>query len=159
MHGATVYDEVVEVPLVLAGPGLAPGRVVPSQVSLVDLMPTLAEFAGAPLDGLDGRSLLPLVDGTEAGDRPALVVGTNNGAVSQLALRLPPWKLIHHVESGAEEAYRLDLDPRELESRPEDVPAELRVRLETELADVSRERLSAEDEALVERRLADLGYL
>jgi arylsulfatase A-like enzyme len=159
LHGATLYDEVVEVPLVLSAPGLPEGRVVASQVSLVDLMPTLLELAGGPIEGLDGSSLLPLVNGTEEGDRPALIVGTNNGAVSQLALRLPPWKLVHHLESGDDDAYRLDLDPRELHSRPEDVPDELRARLEAELADVSRERLSAEDEALVERRLADLGYL
>ncbi len=159
LHGATLYDEVVEVPLVLAGPDLPVGRVVSSQVSLVDLMPTLLELAGAPIDGLDGRSLVPLADGTEEGDRPAVIVGTHNGAVSQLAVRLPPWKLVRHLESGDEEAHRLDLDPRETESRPKDAPAELRARLETELADVSRERLSAEDEALVERRLADLGYL
>jgi arylsulfatase A-like enzyme len=159
LHGAGLYDEVAEVPLVLAAPGLPEGLAVPSQVSLVDLMPTLAELAGSPLDGLDGRSLLPFLDGTEAGDRPALIVGTDNGAVSQLAVRVPPWKLIHRVASGEEEAYRLDRDPRELDSRPDEVPAEVRSRLEAELAAVSRERLSAEDEALVERRLADLGYL
>jgi membrane-anchored protein YejM (alkaline phosphatase superfamily) len=159
LHGAALYDEVVEVPLVLAAPGLPEGLVVPSQVSLVDLMPTLAELGGSPLDGLDGRSLLPLVEGTEQGDRPVLLVGTDNGAVSQLAVRVPPWKLIHHLESGEEEAYDLELDPRELSSRPEEVPAEVRSILEAELAVVSRERLSAEDEALVERRLADLGYL
>ena len=159
MHGAALYDEVVEVPLLLSAPGLPEGLVVPSQVSLVDLMPTLAELAGSPLDGLDGRSLLPLVDGTEKGDRPALIVGTDAGAVSQLAVRVPPWKLIHRLESGEEEAYRLDLDPRELASRPGDAPPELRALLEAELAAVSRERLSADDEALVERRLADLGYL
>jgi arylsulfatase A-like enzyme len=159
LHGATLYDEVVEVPLVIAAPGLPAERVVTSQVSLVDLMPTLVDLAGVPIDGLDGRSLLPLVDGSESEDRPALIAGTNNGAVSQLALRLPPWKLVHHLESGTDDAYRLDLDPRELESRPDDVPDELRARLDAELADVSRERLSTEDEALVERRLADLGYL
>jgi arylsulfatase A-like enzyme len=159
LHGAELYDEVAQVPLVLAGPGLPAGGVVSSQVSLVDLMPTLCELAGAPLDGLDGRSLLPLVRGEEEGDRPALVVGTDAGAVSQLAVRLPPWKLIHRLGSGDEEAYRLDLDPRERESRPDDVPRELRTLLERELATISRERLSAEDEALVERRLADLGYL
>ena len=41
MHGADLYDEVVRVPLILAAPGLEPA-VVSSQVSLVDLMPTLA---------------------------------------------------------------------------------------------------------------------
>jgi arylsulfatase A-like enzyme len=153
MHGADLYDEVVRVPLILAAPGLEPAVVKP-QVRLVDLMPTLLELAGAPIDGLDGSSLLDVEE-----DRPALIVGTDKGAVSQLALREPPWKLTVHVQSGEEEAYRLDVDPLELESRPDEVPGELRERLYRELETVSRQALTAEEQALVEQRLSDLGYL
>ena len=159
MHGADLYDEVVRVPLILAAPERLEPAVVASQVSLVDLMPTLLELADAPIDGLDGSSLLPLAAGSEAGDRPALIVGTDTGAVSQLALRQPPWKLTVHVESGEEEAYRLDDDPGEIESRPDDVPGELRERLYAELETVSRKALTVEEQALVEQRLSDLGYL
>jgi arylsulfatase A-like enzyme len=158
MHGADLYDEVVRVPLILSAPGLEP-TVVPSQVSLVDLLPTMLELAEAPIDGLDGSSLLPLARGSEAGDRPALIVGTDKGAVSQLALRQPPWKLTVHVQSGEEEAYRLDVDSGEVTSRSDDVPGELRERLYAELETVSRQALTAEEEALVEQRLSDLGYL
>ena len=63
------------------------------------------------------------------------------------------------MESGEEEAYRLDDDPGELESRPDDVPGELRERLYAELETVSRKALTAEEQALVEQRLSDLGYL
>lgn len=152
MHGATLFDEILEVPLVLAAPGVDPG-VVDSQVRLVDVLPTLLELAGAPLDGLDGESLFG-VDG----DRPAVSVRTDKGSLAQLALRLPPWKLVLDLATGAEEAYRLDLDPREREAR-KDAPQELRDRLHAELEGVPRETLSAEEQALVEKRLADLGYL
>jgi arylsulfatase A-like enzyme len=158
LHGAGLYDEVAEVPLVLSAPGVIEPATVRSQVSLVDLMPTLADLAGAPLDGLDGRSLLPLARGEEAGDRTVFVVGTDRGAVSQLAVRRPPWKLIRRLDSGAEEAYRLDLDPRELENRVDEVPQELRDLLDAELATARRDTAVA-DVALVERRLSDLGYL
>ncbi len=158
MHGADLYDEVVRVPLILAAPGLGPA-VVTSQVSIVDLMPTMLELADAPIDGLDDSSLLPLARGSYGGDRPAFIVGTDKGAVSQLALRQPPWKLTVHVQSGEEEAYHLGEDPSELVSRPDDAPGELRERLYAELETVSRQSLSAEEEALVEQRLSDLGYL
>jgi hypothetical protein len=111
------------------------------------------------VDGLDGASLLPLVDGREDGDRPALIAATDRGVISQLALRAPPWKLIVHLDSGAEEAYRLDRDPRERESRPGDVPDELRERLYHEVESIGREEVTAEQAAAVEGRLADLGYL
>ncbi|HXH95887.1 MAG TPA: sulfatase [Gaiellaceae bacterium] len=159
MHGATLYDEIVEVPLILAAPGLVEPGVVTSQVSLVDLAPTLLDLAGAPLEGVDGSSLLPLVAGAEQGDRTAWIVGTDAGRVSQLALREPPWKLTVHVESGEEEAYRLDVDPRERRSAPDDVPAELRERVYAELELLEQPELSPEDAAAVESRLADLGYL
>jgi arylsulfatase A-like enzyme len=160
MHGATLFEEVVEVPLLLSAPDrVEPGAVVGEQVSLVDLAPTLLDLGGAPLDGTDGRSLLPLLAGEERGDRPAWIVGTDAGRVSQLALREPPWKLVVHVDSGEEEAYRLDRDPRERQSVPDEVPAELRERLYAELETLEQPELSAEDAAAVESRLADLGYL
>jgi hypothetical protein len=108
---------------------------------------------------MDGASLLPLIDGREEGDRPAVISGTDLGALSQLAVRVPPWKLIHDVESGREEAYRLDVDPRETESRPGDVPPELRELLYEALEGAERQELSEEEEATVAARLADLGYL
>jgi arylsulfatase A-like enzyme len=159
MHGATLYDEIVEVPLIVSAPERAEPGVVESQVSLVDLTPTLLDLAGAPLDGVDGVSLVPLLDGGDAEERDAWIVATDGGRVSQLALRRPPWKLTVHVESGEEEAYRLDRDPRERTSVPDEVPGELRERAYAELEGIEQPELTAEEEAAVTSRLTDLGYL
>jgi arylsulfatase A-like enzyme len=159
MHGATVYDEIVRVPLILSAPGRLEAGSVYSQVRSVDLMPTLLDIAAIAAPEVDGESLLPLVEGREEGDRAAVIAGTDTGALSRLAVRMPPWKLILDVESGEEEAYRLDLDPRERESRPADAPAELRELLFHELETAERRELTDEEEATVARRLADLGYL
>ena len=159
MHGATVYDEIVEVPLVVSAPGRVEPGVARSQVSLVDLTPTLLDLAGAPLDGVDGVSLVPALDGAETKDRDAWIVATDAGRVSQLALRRPPWKLTVHVESGEEEAYRLDRDPRERENVADEAPADLRERVYEELETLEQPELTAEEEAAVTSRLTDLGYL
>jgi len=159
MHGATLYDEIVHVPLILAAPGRVEPGVVPQQVRSIDLMPTLLELAGAPVDGLDGASLLPLADGRELDDRVAFIAGTDKGALSKLAVRMPPWKLMLDVDSGSEEAFRLDLDPRELENRASEAPTELRDLLFRELESAERRELTAEEEATVTKRLADLGYV
>jgi arylsulfatase A-like enzyme len=159
MHGATVYDEIVEVPLILSAPGSLDAGVVSSQVRSIDLMPTLLDLAGLPAREMDGASLLPLVEGAEEGDRVAIVAGTDMGALTKIAVRRPPWKLVLHVDTGEEEAYRLDVDPRELDSRPGDVPPELREIAFRELESAERHELSAEEEAAVAKRLADLGYL
>jgi arylsulfatase A-like enzyme len=159
MHGATLYDEVVQVPLVISAPGRIEPAVVRSQVRSVDLVPTLLELAGVPSGELDGISLLSLLDGSEEGDRTAVIAGTDRGALTKLAVRRPPWKLILDVESGEEEAYRLDVDPRERESKPGEVPPEVREEVFRELESAERRELSKEEEATVARRLADLGYL
>jgi arylsulfatase A-like enzyme len=159
MHGATVYDEIVDVPLIVSAPGRVEPGVVGSQVSLVDLTPTLLDLAGAPLDGVDGVSLAPALRGKPTDGRDAWIVATDGGRVSQLSLRRPPWKLTVHVESGEEEAYRLDRDPRERESVPDVAPGELRERVYEELEGLEQPELSADEEAAVTSRLTDLGYL
>ena len=62
-HGFFVYDAAVRIPLVVAAPGLAP-RVVPDQVRIVDVMPTLLELLRVPAPpAVQGTSLLPLARG------------------------------------------------------------------------------------------------
>jgi N-sulfoglucosamine sulfohydrolase len=159
MHGATVYDEIVQIPLVLSAPGTIEPGVVESQVRSIDLMPTLLELASLPAREADGESLLGLTDGREHVDRVAVIAGTDMGVLTKLAIRKPPWKLILHVESGEEEAYDLELDPRELESRALEAPPELREIVFRELESAERHELTEEEEATVAKRLADLGYL
>ena len=153
MHGATLYDEIVQVPLILSAPGRLDPAVVESQVRTVDLVPTLLELAGLPARETDGESLLD-VDG----DRAAVIAGTDMGALTKLAIRQPPWKLVLDVESGEEEAFRLDVDPRELAPR-DDAPPELRSLVFSELESAERHELTEEEEATVAKRLSDLGYL
>jgi arylsulfatase A-like enzyme len=45
-HGRTLFDELIHVPLIIAGPGIAPGAVVESPVSLVGLWATLSQLTG-----------------------------------------------------------------------------------------------------------------
>ncbi|NOU36810.1 MAG: sulfatase-like hydrolase/transferase [Kiritimatiellaceae bacterium] len=57
------------VPMIASWPGrIKTGRVEEGLVSLMDIMPTAVEASGAPVPaGLDGRSLLPLLNGREKG--------------------------------------------------------------------------------------------
>lgn len=61
---STASRRVVQVPLIIAAPGrFPPNRRVSRLVRLMDLAPTLAELVGASAEGMDGRSLRPLIDG------------------------------------------------------------------------------------------------
>ena len=64
------YESAVRVPLIMRGPGIPTARRIRTNVSLVDVMPTLLELAGieAP-PGLAGQSVLAYMDGDEDENR------------------------------------------------------------------------------------------
>lgn len=94
-HGkATLYDGGTGVALIVRVPGGTPGRVVDDFVSLVDIAPTLIEIAGAPpLDGADGRSLLPHLLSKDSGqieaERTQVITGRERHFVSARPGLLP----------------------------------------------------------------------
>jgi arylsulfatase A-like enzyme len=74
-----LFDVALHVPLVIRGPRVAEGRSVGDLVSLVDLPPTILALTGAmPNRRLDGRSLVPLLDGVGALRRDTVLVQTGD---------------------------------------------------------------------------------
>jgi tetratricopeptide (TPR) repeat protein len=62
-HGFFVYDAATRIPLIVAGPGV-PSRVIPDQVRIVDVMPTVLALAGVePPGDVQGVNLLMLAEG------------------------------------------------------------------------------------------------
>lgn len=58
------YETDLRVPFLIRGPGIAPGRVLPAFGAEVDILPTIAELAGATIPAttpLDGRSMVSLL--------------------------------------------------------------------------------------------------
>ena len=88
-------------------------RSSPPQVSLVDVHADAARARRRAARRARRRVARLCVED----DRPAVAVRTDKGSLAQIALRVPPWKAILDLESGGIEAYRLDLDPGELEPR------------------------------------------
>lgn len=65
LKGVPAFEEAYRVPLILRGPGVPAGRVVPHIVSLIDLPATLVHLTiGGEFPG-HGRSLLPLLQSEE----------------------------------------------------------------------------------------------
>jgi arylsulfatase A-like enzyme len=59
LHGWSLFEEMIHVPLILRGPGFPQGEVHPHPVALVDIMPTVAESLGLELASpVHGMSLL-----------------------------------------------------------------------------------------------------
>ena len=159
-HGRQMYEEVVRVPLVVTGPpfvatatsqgGRSPDSVQAAHVAVpvsgIDLLPTIAEIAGAPAPaGVEGRSLLPLLLAAmpqlagaippaattrppEAGEavrleRPVISETVRLNAYRR-AVRSGDLKLIHVMDENRSELYDLAADPGERHdvaaARPDD---------------------------------------
>ncbi len=154
---STMYEASARVPLILAGPGVAPGRRV-DPVSLIDIAPTIAQSFGASVRPYGGRPLFeaPLGSRTvlsEYHDGGASVgitmVRWNDGAAR--------WKYMHYAQGHPPQLFELGADPSEHEDlaahRP-DVVAEARRRLARWM---DPEVIDARAHADQARRVAELG--
>ncbi|ESP88952.1 sulfatase [Candidatus Halobonum tyrrellensis G22] len=155
-RSARLGSPLTHVPLVVWSEDL-PARRVHTPVSLVDVVPTIYDYLGvAPPDGLDGRSLRPVIDGDEEPTTPAL----SEMGHDPMDFGGPPSKetTVVSVETDSDLVVGdwLHDDPPS-----EDLP-------EYELLRGRREMLDAGDDSYAgdsdmsggtKRRLRDLGYL
>lgn len=117
-HSTDLYNSQIRVPLVIAGPGIKPGRITET-VSLTDLTPTLLELAGfvAPTGPtMDGRSLADLATGKresrpDSGIAFAAMIKDRSNPGGVTTIVRGRWKLIE-TNTGTE-LYDLRADPDE----------------------------------------------
>lgn len=140
--GPTLYEGLLRVGLVMAGPGLPEGKVVDDPVSTLDLAATFYEYAGVqPPDGIQSRSLKSVVDGTE--ERQFALCEWNVGKLRYgvdleiRAVRTKRYKSIFERLTGTGELYDLAEDPGELVNLYDD--PEYRA-IRDELDEMSRSR-------------------
>lgn len=101
-HGDLLYKSQLLVPLILYHPGgdLPDGTIIDQRVRLLDLMPTLLEYAGVTVPGgLDGRSLLPLIrnEGTVSLP-PEFIVETERKVSEKIGIYTAEWEYIENRE-------------------------------------------------------------
>lgn len=170
-HRSTLYDEVLRVPCVLAGPGLGTSsgiaRRVSSRVSTVDMMPTLLELLDVAAPAyLDGRSVLDVVRGGTH-EASGILAELEEGPRGWDAWIDGRWKLIRAGAAGGTLLFDLESDPGERfevgAAHPE-VVRRLEAAMEAAKTRCARKRDAfggAVDLQLLEeelRRLEQLGY-
>jgi arylsulfatase A-like enzyme len=164
-HGHSLRPEVLRVPLLFVGPGIAPAR-LEDTAALADVLPTVLELLGiqAPPD-LDGESLAARLRGAPARPARGRLAYHEFGASAQRA-PLAAWIEgdLHLVRDGqglqlyslaAGDDPTLDLAP----ARPETAAA-LGERLQRRLEELGRAGSEGVGELPAEelRRLRELGY-
>ena len=137
-HGhRMLYQEQIRVPLIVRLPGGPAGLAVGELARTVDVLPTVLDYAGIPFEeGLDGRSLRDLIEGSGGAPRVAYADQINGYDLNATMVKKHPeaaflyglvdgeWKLVYrpHMPERSE-LFHLASDPREetnlFEERPE----------------------------------------
>ena len=164
-HGFFIYDASVQVPLVMAGPGIA-ARVVSDQVRIVDVMPTVLDLSGVPAPaGMQGASLVPAL----RGEKTSLLAFSE----SWYARFHYGWSELRAVRDGrykfilapTRELYDITADPGETKNLAGSDPARadtMERALRALVAQTSRDSAVKAPQAVdaaTEQRLRALGYV
>ena len=118
-HGIFIYDATLRVPWVMAGPRVPEGRVSRTVARSIDVLPTLADYAGLPArSDIEGRSLRPAAEGQEMRDEPTYA----ESLYPELELGWAPlhaWRTnaLKYIKAPHAELYDLEKDPLETTNR------------------------------------------
>jgi arylsulfatase A-like enzyme/tetratricopeptide (TPR) repeat protein len=165
-HGLLVYESTIRVPWIMSWPGCPTGARFDQPVSQVDFMPTALDVLALPGvdDGVDGKSLIPLIDGNQDGPDRLLYAESLVGFFSY------GWSRLHTVRDGrlkyingpVAELYDLSDDPGEKDNladgRTGDVQR-LRAALEVMASDAGEESFRPAGETGSIEKLRALGYV
>ena len=140
------HEASIRVPTALVGPGFDGGGTLTPLVSIIDLTATLLDAAGLPLDGISGRSIVPLLRRQPNVDwQDEIFIQISESQVGR-ALRTTRWKYGVTAPDGdgwndmqsdiyhEEYLYDLQADPYELKNL-------IGYNTHEPLADVLRQRL------------------
>jgi choline-sulfatase len=140
------FEGSARVPLMIAAPGLTPGR-IDTPVSTIDVTPTLCALAGISMDEVrpwtTGENIAPLAQGFDRTTPVAMEYAAEGSITPLVCLRDGPWKYIRCL-ADPELLYNLDTDPQERTNLATD-PAHLDTLVTLRDASTARWDLAAYD--------------
>jgi arylsulfatase A-like enzyme len=114
-HGHSMFEELLRIPLVFAGPGVHGGLVVNEPISLLDVAPTILGFLKVdPPAGMRGTNLRQMLGGDTESRPPSYMIYAESPAYGPDSWTLIEggWKLIER-DDGVILLFDLDHDPGE----------------------------------------------
>lgn len=149
----SLYEGGIRVPMLFAGPGIAPSSTSKQYVGIDDVFPTLLELAGQKkyktIQTVDGKSIVPFLKDANKTDNEKVLLWhyPNNWTNVNLkgiswgtALRKGNWKLIYFHKYKTLELYDLSNDISEANNLAAKYPEKVK-----ELADLMTKELQSRD--------------
>ena len=114
-----MYQSTVQVPAIVAGPGIPAGRKIADNVALFDFAPTMLDWAGIAVPGwMEATSLSPYFSDAPAPKRRTVFAEHSNDALltgTRLVTMVleDRTKLVHFIDSEDGQLFDLEADPTE----------------------------------------------
>jgi N-acetylglucosamine-6-sulfatase len=115
------YEESIHMPFVIRYDPLAARGTNDAIVGNIDIAPTALDVAGGSIRGMDGASVIPLLDGSVTSIRKEILI--EHLSYRERGLDAPTYcairtknELFVHYATGEEELYNLNRDPYELQN-------------------------------------------
>ena len=106
-----MYDDSVRAPFMIVGPKVKAGMKIDAPIYLQDAMATALDLAGADTNGVDFKTLLPLLRGETTTHYDEIYGAYMN---RQRMITKGDWKFISYPSIGVERLFNLEKDPMEM---------------------------------------------
>ena len=162
-HSHTLYQELLHVPLIVSGPGIPAGVVDSIPRGQIDILPTLAAWAGAPVPaGVEGIGLFSTVPPDRVLPSSGVIrghfqTGADEEFESICSVMSWPLKGVMNFETGEAALYDLRSDPGE--SAPLPLDSTLTAELDYYRATPPRVAPPVIFDRTVDENLEGLGYI
>ena len=161
-----LYDELIHVPLIIAGNGIMEDLLVRDPVALVDLSPTILDLLGIEDTPklFMGRSLFQVLMGEKQVKRKWIISETSGKGKKYLCYRTDKWKyiLIFDGKRERQQLYNLQDDPKEkvnVSEKKKTVSKKFRLQLFKHISQKKRVEKMARKRTKISRRIRSLKKL
>ena len=165
-HGQSLYGELLDVILIMAGGAVPTGRVIDGDARLIDVMPTILDLMNIKTDiTMEGHSLKKAFESGVVEKFPSFSEAIAYG-YEKKAVQYNGWKYIISSYNSFEELYNIAQDPFEkfnLIHQEKMMAQSLRKKLDAFIQagneDYYQQKGEGEIDEHTKKRLQDLGYL
>tara|TARA_B100001179_G_scaffold871_1_gene621 strand:- start:70 stop:1425 length:1356 start_codon:yes stop_codon:yes gene_type:complete len=167
----SIYDESIKIPLLFIGKNIPQNKIIPNQISTVDIFPTIMELIHSKTlhTQIHGRSLIPLMQEKPFDEQPIFLHTIPHEEIDEndkVGLRTSKFKYFRHSQDSTKEIHLFDLknDPLENNNIAQNNPSvikEMEEVLEELTKNVTIENMDDMDDKRLKRiqeELRLLGY-
>ena len=110
-HCKTLYQELIHVPLIIKLPGKNKKKIIDKYIGLIDLMPTIIDYAGLRIPNEYEGEIVNINDEKEL--KSKIIISETKKKANLQSVIWRPWKFIYDPNGNLEQLFNLKKDPNE----------------------------------------------